>query len=520
MNTLRKITTICIFIILGTLGGGQALAGDFIDTRVTFTLGDDNFLKDAGEQVPDSPMLSIGDREGYELFFDNLDSRTSGRENQMNLVLYKKAEGILPGLTTEAAATLRFGLVESTFEDDSSYIRLQYAIDRARRGEKNLELVLFPLSGDRFRVGYLYALTWGGTDMFPRKKLGSPSPALKLGGNHGKFYWWGGMKLVAADTAPSESKNEQGQTISTQNLESFYSALAGFGLKPIDGLDIDFNGAYIQMGENPIKDVAGELVTATGFSGRITYSQGIKVMLSSDIRLRRADPEYLESLSKRPRYKPGQGLAWRLSLEGSAIAQTLADPDKYGGTKNQWASNAALDFRMQYDYLRFNLTAMYRSMEFILLNTPSYVPFQAFPKEADIQPNFFAALSGDYHFPRWGLTPGLQVGIEMPAAVTTTLTAMEVGSNAPPTLIGRHTIVIRSNGRPDILPEGKDRAPQFSVRHTTKWFASDFLTLMFFAYLTYDQNVTILQVNPDRTNSRIFEDPVRVGAGFTAQARF
>ncbi|MFH1131192.1 MAG: hypothetical protein V1754_07645, partial [Pseudomonadota bacterium] len=265
--------TLTIFLAATLLFvSGHSWAGDFLDTRITFTIGDDNFFKKAGEQVPDSPKIGIGEREGYELSFDNLNSKTTGRENELHLVLYKKVDGIFPGLITEVAAALEIDLAEmqdddpklyKVFEDDSSYLRLAYALDKERRGNKFVDLVLFPLSGDRFRAGYLYDLTWGGKGIFPRRK-GRLTPAFKMGGNHGKFYWWGGMKMVRAETAPVESKDEQGLTITTQELETFYGMLAGVGVQPIEGLSIDLSGGYIQMGENPIKDVSGELVTSTG----------------------------------------------------------------------------------------------------------------------------------------------------------------------------------------------------------------------------------------------------------------
>lgn len=517
-----------VFLVVGILSG-TVWAGDLIDTRVTFTLGDDNFLKRAGEQVPDSPKIGIGDREGYQLFFDNLDSRTSGRENLMHLVLYKKAEGFVRGLTTEAAAAVLLNVEEMqtsdpklnrVLMDDSSYIRLAYAIDYEKKGTKNLDVVLFPLSGDRFRVGYLYALTWGSTAMFPRRA--GPTPGLKIGGNHGRMYWWSGMKMVRADTAPVETEDEANPTVSTQNLETFYSALAGAGGEPFPGLSIDVNGAYVQMGENPIRDVAGQLVTATGGSVRVAYGRGLKVGLSSDLKLLRTDPEFIESLSARPKYVQGGGIHWRVSLEGNVISQVLADsdPGRYGATTRQWATAGALDARLQRNYLRLNFTALYRSLEFILLNTPSFVPFQSFPNAAEIKPEFFAAIAGDYHISKLALTPGIQLGVELPASVKTVLTEAVGGSSAPKTLIGEHTIVIRANGRPDILPEGEESLPLFSFRVNNKWDASDYVSLVAFAFVTFDQNSTILKINADLSRSRIFDDFFKFGAGIMAQARF
>lgn len=518
----KTVSRRALILTLALLLPATARAGDFIDTRISFTLGDDNFLKSAGQQIPDSPLLGIGDREGYELPFDNLDLATTGRENELHLVLYKKMAGILPGLTTEVAAAMEINMAElgraSAFADDSSYIRLSYAIDRARTGSKYLDLVLFPLSGDRFRVGYLYDLTWGGANMFPRKR--GITPALKLGANFGKVYAWAGMKAVLAQTELSESANEQGTKEETSEAETLYSALAGVGTEPVPGLSIDLSGGYVQQARNPVKDVAGKLVTATGFSARVAYGRGLKVGLSSDLRLLRNDPEFLEQLGQKPSYNPGGGLAWRVALEGNAIAQVLGDPDRYGATKRQWAPAAALDVRMQVNYLRMNLTAVYRSLEFSLLNTPSLTPYLGFPADAIVQPQIFTAISADYYFPKIAINPGFQAGVELPGAVKTELYATEVGSNAPPTLIGDHTMLIRSTGERVLLPEGKGRLPSFSVRLNARWYASDILTLLAFVLITYDQNTSILQLNADLTKSRIFDEPIRFGAGLTAQGRF
>ena len=77
--------------------------GDFMDTRLSWTFGDDDFLHPTGSSFPLSPSFSIGDRPQYRLFFDALNSRFAGRENLTHLVMYKKMPGFIPRLTTEAA---------------------------------------------------------------------------------------------------------------------------------------------------------------------------------------------------------------------------------------------------------------------------------------------------------------------------------------------------------------------------------------------------------------------------------
>lgn len=509
-----------LLAILLTLAPAGAGAGDFIDTRVSFTLADDNFLKDGGEQLPDSPRLSIGDRPGLELPFDNLDLATTGRENQLHLVLYKKIEGILPGLTTEAAATLEFNLVSNEFYDDSSYIRLMYALDPGRTGSSHIDLVMFPLSGDRFRIGYLYDLTWGGSAAF--KKLGKSglTPGFKVGGEHGMFYWWAGMKIVVAETAPESSTTEQGTTVEITREEALYSGLAGMGIEPIEGLSVDLSGGHIQQAYNQLPDLAGEIVTSSGLSVRLAYGRGLRVGLSSDLRLVRNDREYLESLSRRPTYDPGGGLSWRIALEGNLIAQVLGDPEFQGATARQWASAAALDARLQWDYWRINVTGVYRSLQFSVLNSPGLSPWLAFSEKMDAMAQIFGAASVDYHVPSLGLTPGLQVGVEVPGALRTELSETIVGSTAPPTLTGETTLIVRSTGQLVPLPDNEDRVPVYSGRLQVRWFASDILTLNAFLLFIYDENAIIFEYSADKTAIRVFDDAFRFGAGVTAQARF
>ncbi len=521
-----RLTLFSLAAFVFTLATVSARANDFIDSRISFTLGDDNFFRDGGEQLPDSPRLNFSDREGYELPFDNLNSSSTGRENELHLVLYKKVDGYLPNLVTEVAAALEVDMarleadsVGKVFSDDSSYIRLVFKLRPLLSKPSYLDVVLFPLSGDRFRVGYLYDMTWGGTDIFPRRK--GVNPAFKIGGTHGPFYWWGGMKVVQSPRVPAEYYTEQGTKYEMTADETLYGVLAGIGAQPVEGLSIDLSGGHFQQKWNFIKDVRGELVTASGLSARIAYGRGLNVALSSDLRLLRNDREFLELLSQKPVYHPEGGVNWSVSYEQAAIAQVLADADLPGATTRQWATAGALDLRFQYKYLRMNFTSMYRSMQFSLLNTPSLTPDIAFKDDAIVKPQIFWALSGDYHFPRLALTPGLQTGVELPGTVTSELFEWESRINSPPpTLVGEHTMLLRTSGERILLPEGEDRVPIVSARLTARWYPSDILTLVAFVMLVYDENSTILVRNTEKSFTRVFDDPVRFGAGITAQARF
>ena len=104
-----------------------AWAGDFIDTRISFTLGDDNFFKDAGQQVPDSPRIGIGDRPGYELPFDNLisDPRNAQRvlagrylvQNEPTVAVRERSESAFYHLDVGA----RYGIAATLILQDSAH---------------------------------------------------------------------------------------------------------------------------------------------------------------------------------------------------------------------------------------------------------------------------------------------------------------------------------------------------------------------------------------------------------------
>ena len=77
----------------------SARAGDYVDTRLNFTLTDENLLVKPGETDPSVPGVRIGQPNSLGiLFFDNYDTRYTGYENLTHLVIYKKmGNGALHG---------------------------------------------------------------------------------------------------------------------------------------------------------------------------------------------------------------------------------------------------------------------------------------------------------------------------------------------------------------------------------------------------------------------------------------
>ncbi len=212
-----------------TLTGGPppTFLGNFMDTRLSWTFGDDDVLHATGLAYPLSPNASIGDRPQYRLFFDNLNSRFAGRENLTHLALYKKMPGFIPRLDTEASMVLRFDFtqlgtntnnVNQAFYDAGSFIRLFYHTDGNAEGKVGLGLTLWPIDTDRFRLGYLYDITWGGTNayinqfIFPRIQGSAPGAKLQYDGDGWNLFAGfktAGIVQLQETLAPGTSEVEQ-----------------------------------------------------------------------------------------------------------------------------------------------------------------------------------------------------------------------------------------------------------------------------------------------------------------------
>ncbi len=496
---------------------GRARASDFVDTRLTFTFGDDNFLADAGETMVDSPRIGFGDRPGYKLFFDALDSQYTGRENLLHLVLYKKLGGFLPGLTTAAAIVVKADFSDANnirFLDDGTYLRLTYDFSKGTRPKApNLEVVMFPISTDRLRVGYLYSLTWGGASIFPGAR-DNLTPGLKIG-----FKWSSGYAFLGAKTArllTNPPPGGQSETSKGREAETFYGLLGGLGVNLPARFRIEASGGYFIMGENPNNGVEGENVDTFGASLRISQNKGMPIGISTDLRLYRTDAEFIDSIARKEHYGPG--FSYQISLEGNYIGQVLEDPEHVGTTKIQWAYAGAFSAKMKWRYLRAHFTTYVRSVPFILLNTPSLVPYQALSKEMKVTPQVFLALGADWFFHRRKLTLGGMVGaVVVPASVEADLTAT---FGAQPMYLGRQVLVIREQGDFSVLPEGKKPVPILATKLSLRWDMSDMMSLLGVFLLQYDKNFTNLVTLANGTSTLRYEEPWRVGAMVLAQARF
>jgi hypothetical protein len=520
----------------GARAAGMAPPGSnpnaFMDTRLTWTFGDDDFINRTGVLVPLSPTFNIGDRPQYRLFFDNLNSRFAGRENLTHLVMYKKMPSFVPNLTTEAALALRFDLaalasqsgnLNSALYDAGSYIRIFYKTDsvinaKGTARDAGLSAVFFPLDTDRMRLGYLYDISWGGTDqrinesIFPRAQGSSPGFKLQFD-MPDKYYGFVGFKTATIVEQVQILNTTESDSDNVRVAESNYGFLGGGGVDFTNFLRLDVGAGYFQQGKLDFPDVRGKPVYTYGASGRLVLHHDMPVPQSVDFRLYRNDPSSPMLLFAPQKYDANE-FSWSISAEASSLRQQLKDVDVSGATKTQAANAAAIQGVVAYGFSRLSLTGIYRDLSFVLRSVPGFIPFTTLPANIKTDPELFGAAAFSYYFDALRLTPELGIGVQLPS----TFKSEFANGNTPAV----NTIVVRKQGDESIQPLGAGRKAIVQMRLGVKWAVSDILSAVLWGQLVNDNNGTLIIRDPGEGTAslRVYQKPTRLGAGVALQARF
>jgi hypothetical protein len=502
--------------------------GDFMDTRLTWTVGDDDVLHATGQAFPLSPNISIGERRQFRLFFDNLNSRFGGRENLTHLALYKKMPGFIKGLDTEAALVMRFDIsalsrnnnnLNQALYDAGSYIRAFYHTDGKADGKAGASVTFWPLDTDRFRLGYLYDISWGGTassinqSIFPR--IQGSAPGAKVQYDSG---WW---SVYAGFKTATIVQVEETLTPGTSEVEEIrigqtnFGVLAGGSVDATDNIHFDLGGGYFEQGRFDLPDVAKIPIYTLGASARLVlHHKDMPVAQSIDFLLYRNDPNKPQIIFKPETYTPGK-TTWSASLEASNLFQHLKDFDRAGMTELQSARTVALQGNVKSGYLRGSLTGIYRDLPFVLRNQPSFIPFQTLPEDASTTNELFFAVAADYHIEGAHLTPGIGMGLQLPATFQTS-TADFASSPI------QRTVVVREQGNIAILPVNQQAVPIFQARVSLRWDVSKILSAIAWMQYVRDNNGTFVERDPSEGTValRTFISPDFLGFGTSVQARF
>jgi len=520
-----------LLLAVSLLGASPVWAGDYVDTRINFTVTDENLLVKPGETNPSVPGIRIRmpNRLGI-LFFDNYDTRYSGYENLSSLVVY--AHKAWQHTEAEGAFVLRvMELSDLTNQiiDNGSYIKVTRNITPLRDKPTYLSLTLFPMSGDRMRLGYSYRISWGGSPVFfkpnpdnPSGSTGSnsnPVPAAKLQIGSDRYYAYLGVKT---SVFLNPKTNEQ---------EAHAGGLFGVGFDAVKRLRLEMNGGYFDRGGNPKEEVLGEPVRLFGASARLTYHVGMPVGVSADYLLYKNDPSTVGFWFSKEQYP--KGVSYLVSASFTMLAQSLQDPDNAASTKYQLAYAGDLLGRVKINFTKLHATVMLRTLSYILHNVPSFVPFQDFPKGATVKPEIFAAVGATHYLQRIGLTLGGTTGIQLPATFTAPEMPPEIAGNNPVSLGQNTTMVVRQEGDISLLPPGEKELPIAAVKLLLRKDFLDIFAAILDLYYTYDPNQAKLcrsfdgkTCAPQDATSRetefirVFTKPHALGFNLTLQARF
>ena len=476
----------------------------FMDVRLNLTLTNENILVEPGETIPSVPGWRFGRPNSLgTLFFDNYDTRFSGYETLSTAVLYRDYQK--DHLGAEGAFVLRMNEITERridFSDAGSYVMVSWWKDATRADPTRLSFTAFPVSADRFRLGYSYRLSWGGNEEYRRSS--QAVPGVKLQYDTEKAYAFVGAKsAIVLDPLTAESTAVLG-------------FLAGGGVDVTDQVRVEVNGGYFDRGGNELQDVNAETVQLFGLSGQVAVHEGMPVQSSIDYKLYKYDPERVGRLFQKQKY-PG-GLSWLAMAEATMLGQTLKDPEQSGSTKIQWGAAGDLNLRVMKDRTRFRADVQYRDLAFVLHSVPSLPTYSDFPMQYDITPNFFGDVGVDQNF-NDRLTVGATVGVELPATLTS-----PSGIPGDTTATGESTAVIRNNGQDTIitvLPRDTEVAAQIALKLSGQIDFGEIYAALLDVYYSYDPNQTRLtRDDAEDTFEYTFGEFNQLGVNATLQAKF
>ena len=495
--------------VLCMLVPSVAAASDFMDTRITFGFSDDNIFQGPTTTNPSSPSIpNFTPSQSNTQFYDNYETRYTGFETLSHLSIYKKMPSFFAGVDTEAALVIRaLVLGDSTIllGDDGSYLRL--AIPLGDNKEVNqLSLVAYPVSSDRFRLGYSYALSWGGNPIFGGTGL---VPGIKLNLIKPNWYAYLGAKATLRQINESDGTKEQ---------DTVFGLLGGAGVDLAPTLTAEVNGGVFNRGTLDVQqtNVASQALYGYGGSVQLAYHKGLPIGSSIDLLLYRNDPDMPTRFFLPETYDDQVSIV--LKSEFTVMGQNLQNVAAPTTTKSQVATAGDINFALKYKKWRMTVDLVYRSLSFILFNVPSNPPYVDFPPGTQNAPEFFGAVGADYFIARAHLTPGLKIGLQRPAYYKG---ASAPQNNPDPTLQGVQTFVFRDSVNVDILDPNYSVQPILAMTASLKWDLSEIMSAGLSVLARYDTNKTTYKQDPDGINvRRTFLPPWSLGFNLIMQARF
>ncbi len=497
------------------LGFNQWTSGNAMATRVTFAIADDNLLAGPQDRSPTAGFKLAADR----LFYDAIEQRKRGFETETQLVVYKRVPTYFKRMDAEAAFVVNLQhytndktyRTETQIRDNGSYVKLNWYTKRSDNTGDQVSLTMFPFDSQRFLLGYTYNITWGGERTFPNNAPGGDAarsnsmvPGMRLRYDFNVGTGKDGYVFVGAKTARllNEAINEP---------QTYYAGLGGFGVSFTNWLTLEGNGGYFQRGSFPPQGtkypgIGGKTAQLFGGSTRLTGHWGAPIGTSIDFQLFRNSPDATYLLTQTQTYD--NKMAGSAAFEFTGVGQTLLDWEKPDTTVIRPAMAGAFNGRLRIKKTRLFATALFRNLDYVVLDIPGVAPYKAFPAGAEVKPEWFVVLGADYYIPKTRLTPGVVFAYKNPASYKSNDT----------------TLVFREFNDVETLPKGNPAFDILSGKLTMKWDVAPFFVILGELRYTHDSNRTkFVKSSEDSGRVRVFEDKNitnRLGFFLLAQARW
>ena len=290
----------------------------FMDTRLAFTLTNENLLVKPGETIPSVPGWRFGTPNSLGvLFFDNYDTRYS---RLRDAVARGRCTATITRVTSTPRARSSSASTSSSekniaLSDAGTYITLSNWKDPTHKDPTRISLTAFPVSSDRMRLGYSYRLSWGGSPEYRRATSADAGHQAPVRHRERVRVRRREERASCSTAAPPRSRPA-------------LAFLAGAGIDPTDMVRVEVNGGYFDRGYNELSDVNDQKVQLFGASAQVALHKGMPVQSSVDYKLYKNNNERVSGLFNPVKY-PG-GLSWLAMAEFTALGQTLKDPEKTG----------------------------------------------------------------------------------------------------------------------------------------------------------------------------------------------
>ncbi len=497
-----------VIVLFCTFVSVRTFAGDFMDTRISFTVSDDNVLQGPRNTNPSSPTFPtfVGTRNNVQ-FYDNYDTKFSGFETMSNIALFKRMPSFFKNIDTEAALVVN-ALVrdDATVQlgDAGSFLRLVFPLGENKE-RSNVNFVAFPVSSDRFRGGYSYAISWGGNPIFPGR---GPVPGFKLTIVQPRWYLFAGAKTGLRQREQPDGSIE---------VDAVGGGLAGLGIDFTDTLTLELNGGVFDRGQVR-KFELEQRNKLMGYGGtvQLAYHRGLPIGTSIDFQLYRNDPDAPLKFFLPEIYD--NSLSIVVKTEFTVLGQNLQNIERPNTTRNQLAWAGDINIAAKYGKTRIFLDAVARSLAFIMYNSPGYPAYIDFPPGSSPQPEYFVAGGFDYFIQSAHLTPGLKLGVQRPAYYRGRPDASQTGSAVAQATA---TVVLRDPALPpDLLPAGLEVEPVLAATASMKWDISEIMSAALQVLVRYDTNRTTFLQDDNGIPTFALLPPVALGFNLLLQSRF